>query len=119
MVSASPVATWFELSSKTRTAKSMEESAPPAAAPRMPSHGLKVETVTPKPQMAPISIMPSTPRLSTPAFSTTSSPSAASRIGVVRPTIVTMAAMMNSVLMDHSPAAGSALTFGLPTKRTR
>ena len=38
--------------------------------------------VTAKPVTAPISIIPSTPRLRTPDFSTTSSPSAASRIGV-------------------------------------
>ena len=35
-----------------------------------------------KPETAPISMVPSTPRLSTPARSESSSPSAASRIGV-------------------------------------
>ena len=45
--------------------------------------GREQTKVTAKPAMAPHSIMPSTPRLSTPLFSTTSSPVAASRIGVV------------------------------------
>jgi hypothetical protein len=42
---------------------------------------------------APTSIMPSTPRLRTPDFSTTSSPVAARRIGVVAPISVTAIAM--------------------------
>ena len=44
--------------------------------------------VTAKPVTAPISIIPSTPRLRTPDFSTTSSPSAARSSGVAAPTTV-------------------------------
>ena len=45
------------------------------------------------PHAAPISIMPSTPRFSTPDFSTTNSPIPASRIGVANPTTVMIAGM--------------------------
>ena len=43
--------------------------------------GLPVDTAVMKPQIAPMIIMPSTPRFSTPDFSTTSSPKAASKAG--------------------------------------
>ena len=53
-------------------------SRPPASiATRRPSQGLPVATATQKPAMAPMSIMPSTPRLSTPARSAKISPIAA------------------------------------------
>ncbi len=54
----------------------------------MPTSATPVTEVTAKPVTAPISIMPSTPRLRTPLFSTTSSPSAARSSGVAAPTMV-------------------------------
>ena len=51
----------------------------------------------PKPQTAPITIMPSTPRLSTPERSTTSSPMAASRNGVDAVMMVRMTACSSSM----------------------
>ena len=54
-----------------------------AACPRpTPSHGDLVVAVTMNATTAPTSIMPSTPRFSTPDFSVTSSPSAAYTSGV-------------------------------------
>src|SRR5690242_17384682 len=50
-----------------------------------------------KPQAAPTIIMPSTPRFSTPARSTTSSPDAASSSGVEAATTVSRMASMNSM----------------------
>ena len=73
IVSASPVATWLEFNVKTKNPNSNPDRAPATSAPITPSHGLPVTTVNPKPEMAPISIMPSTPRLSTPAFNTSGS----------------------------------------------
>ena len=55
-------------------------SRPPASiATARPSHGLPVDTTVEKPATAPISIMPSTPRLSTPARSAKISPMVAKR----------------------------------------
>ena len=52
------------------------------AAHRNPTIGLSVLTATIKPTTAPTIIIPSTPRLSTPDFSTTASPMEANKIGV-------------------------------------
>src|ERR1700722_4292344 len=57
--------------------------------------------VTAKPVTAPISIMPSMPRLSTPLFSTTNSPVAARRIGVVTPTTGMRASMKNPIFKSQ------------------
>ena len=119
IASASPVGTWLELSSSTSTAKISADSAPPTSAPAQPSHGLPVRTVAPNPEIAPISIIPSTPRFSTPDFSTTSSPSPASRMGVVSPTTVISAEIMNSRLNAYSPGTGRPAVRGLETSRTR
>ena len=115
IVSASPVATWFEPSVSTRTAKSIEEAAPATAAQQTANQGARAPRLSPnvsataKPVTAPTSIMPSTPRLSTPLFSTTSSPVAASRIGVVTPTTVTSASMMKvSIRRPPAPARRAA-----------
>ena len=87
----------------------MEAAAPASAALSTPNQGAKSPrsgpktNVAAKPVTAPISIMPSTPRLSTPLFSTTSSPVAASRIGVVTPTTVTKAEMIKSRLTLSPP----------------
>src|SRR6185312_11454955 len=63
-------------------AKRSENSAPTAIAARKPSQGEPVVSATPKPVTAPMTIMPSTPRLSTPERSTTSSPIEAISSGV-------------------------------------
>src|SRR5690606_654914 len=81
-VSASPVATWLVTSVSVRKANSSENAAPTAMAANTPSHGEPVVCATAKPVTAPMIIMPSTPRLSTPERSTTSSPMAAIRSGV-------------------------------------
>ncbi len=54
----------------------------------MPSQAEPVVWATANPATAPMTIMPSTPRLSTPERSTTSSPSAAIRSGVAAVAIV-------------------------------
>src|SRR5579871_4287847 len=66
----------------------------PQSAPTMME---PVSQAPPKPQAAPTIIMPSTPRLSTPARSTTSSPAAASRSGVDAVMMVMMTASANSM----------------------
>src|SRR5690554_6822942 len=81
-VSARPVATWLVTSVSVRKPNSSENSAPTTMAARTSSHGDPVVSATPKPVTAPMIIMPSTPRLSTPERSTTSSPTAARSSGV-------------------------------------
>src|SRR5579863_9188809 len=61
-----------------------------------------------KPTIAPTSIMPSTPKLSTPDFSVTSSPSAANSIGVEARTVVRRMAVsifMRALSRDRMAAA--------------
>src|SRR5690242_17456573 len=87
-VSARPVATWLVTSVRVRKPNSSENSAPTIIAAIAPSQGEPVESATPKPVTAPITIMPSTPRLSTPERSTTSSPIAAISSGVAAVAIV-------------------------------
>src|ERR1700759_3895091 len=82
MVSASPVATWLTASPNVISAKISEINVPatiPQSAPMMVD---PVIQAPPKPQAAPTIIMPSTPRLSTPERSVTSSPVAAISSGV-------------------------------------
>src|SRR5258707_7453544 len=82
IVSASPVATWLTARPSVIMAK-ISESAVPAMIPH--SAPMMVDPVSqapPKPQAAPTIIMPSTPRLRTPARSVTSSPVAAIKSGV-------------------------------------
>src|SRR5690242_4566155 len=82
MVSASPVATWLTASPSAMIAKIRDIKVPakiPHSAPMM----IEPDSQAPaKPQAAPMIIMPSTPRLRTPARSVTSSPVAAIRSGV-------------------------------------
>ena len=82
MVSARPVATWLTARPSVISAK-ISDSRVPATIPN--SAPMKIEPVSqapPKPQAAPTIIMPSTPRLSTPERSVTSSPVAAINSGV-------------------------------------
>src|ERR1700761_2315552 len=82
MVSANPVATWLTARPSVISAKISDIKMPammPQSAPMMME---PVSQAPPKPQAAPTIIMPSTPRLSTPERSVTSSPVAAIRSGV-------------------------------------
>ena len=71
----------------------MPHSAPTAIEP--------VAKAPAKPQAAPTIIMPSTPRLSTPARSTTSSPEAASSSGVEA--VITVSRMASANSMEDLP----------------
>ena len=99
IVSARPVAVWFELSVSTSTPNSSAPQAPAAAAASTATQGLPVMTAAAKPPMAPSSIMPSTPRFSTPDFSVISSPIPASKIGVDKPTMVMNEAMTSKPML--------------------
>src|SRR6266404_3907217 len=104
MVSARPAATWLTASPSVNNANTAE-SAAPAAIPH--SAPIKVELVSQapaKPQAAPMIIMPSTPRLSTPERSTTSSPAAASSSGVE-------AAITDRMMASSSPIRGLSIEF--------
>ena len=82
MVSASPVATWLTASPSVISAKINDISMPPMIPQTAPMMIEPVSQAPPKPQAAPTIIMPSTPRLSTPERSVTSSPVAAIKSGV-------------------------------------
>src|ERR1700674_728609 len=82
IVSARPVATWLTARPSVMTAK-ISDSSVPAAIPQMaPKMVEPVSQAPPNPQAAPTIIIPSTPRLSTPERSVTSSPVAAINSGV-------------------------------------
>src|SRR5580698_585151 len=82
MVKASPVATWLTARPSVINAK-INDISTPATIPKIaPTMIEPVSHAPPKPQAAPTIIMPSTPRLSTPARSVTSSPVAAINSGV-------------------------------------
>ena len=80
--SARPVATWFAISVSAIAPKISDVPAPAAMPAAMPSHGEPLFDATMNATTAPTSIIPSTPRFSTPDFSVTSSPSAANTRGV-------------------------------------
>ena len=82
IVKAKPVATWLVANTRAKKPKTIEvrrpDNAPKITARnRLPVVITVIEAIT-----APISIIPSTPKLSTPLLSTTSSPVAASIIGI-------------------------------------
>src|SRR5262245_17956224 len=77
---------------------------PPAMAAASASNTLLLAMTVEKPAMAPTIIMPSTPRLSTPERSATSSPVAAMRSGV--------AAIMALIRMLARSSMGQALGSG-------
>src|ERR1700676_5196015 len=82
IVSARPVATWLTARLSVISANTSDSNAPatmPQSAPMMIE---PVSQAPPNPQAAPTIIMPSTPRLSTPPRSVTSSPVAAISSGV-------------------------------------
>src|SRR5262245_23535443 len=104
MVSARPDATWLARSVSASTPNSAAITAPLAMAATKASVTLLVAMTVEKPAMAPTIIMPSTPRLSTPERSATSSPVAAMRSGV--------AAIMALIRMLARSSMGQALRSG-------
>jgi hypothetical protein len=88
MVSASPAPTWFAAKPSTTRAKSAAMAAPTRIPSMTPTIVESKATAPAKPHTAPMAIMPSTPRLRTPARSATSSPRAATRSGVEAATMV-------------------------------
>jgi hypothetical protein len=75
-------ATWFAARPNVISANAAASAAPAAMPASAPSTELPVAIAAAKPQDAPMTIIPSTPRLSTPERSTTSSPMAAMSSGV-------------------------------------
>src|ERR1700687_387620 len=82
IVSARPEATWLTASPSVIIAKIRESNVPATMPQTAPIMVEPVSQAPPNPQAAPTIIMPSTPRLSTPARSVTSSPVAAISSGV-------------------------------------
>ena len=76
-VSARPETTWSARNGMVITPWTRLSRPPASIATRTPSHGLPVATPVAKPATAPISIIPSTPRLRTPDRSAKISPIAA------------------------------------------
>src|SRR3954452_6397428 len=110
MVKASPQATWLARRVSVRKPNSSAISAPASAATARPSSGLPVDAVAMKPAAAPTSIMPSTPRLSTPARSAISSPNPASSSGVAARSVATSRATRAKPSgMPHRPQHDQSL----------
>src|SRR5229473_4684389 len=82
IVSARPVATWLTARPSVIIAKISDSNVPATIPQRAPMTIEPVNQAPPNPQAAPTIIMPSTPRLRTPARSVTSSPVAAINSGV-------------------------------------
>src|SRR6266436_118558 len=82
IVSARPVATWLTARPSVIIAKIRDSNVPATIPQRAPIMVEPVSQAPPKPHAAPTIIMPSTPRLRTPARSVTSSPVAAINNGV-------------------------------------
>src|SRR5271167_3021947 len=82
MLTAVPVTTWLTARFTTSTAKIALIATPAAIAPISPRPALPLKYAIVSAANAPASIAPSIPILTTPLSSTSSSPNAASRIGV-------------------------------------
>src|SRR5260370_11013260 len=82
IVSARPVGTWLTARPSVIIAKIRDSMMPATMPQRAPMIIEPVSQAPPNPQAAPTIIMPSTPRLRTPARSVTSSPVAAINSGV-------------------------------------
>src|SRR5229473_2330 len=95
IVSARPVATWLTARPSVIIAKISDSNVPAAMPQSAPMMVEPVSQAPPKPQAAPTIIMPSTPRLSTPARSVTSSPVAAINSGVDAASTARMMASSN------------------------
>src|SRR5579875_2034853 len=102
MVSASPVATWLAAKPRVMRANAAASATPAPIPATAPTSELPERMAAAKPQEAPMIIMPSTPRLSTPERSTTSSPTAASSSGVEA--VITVSRIASSS-MAGDPAA--------------
>src|SRR5512135_1946358 len=81
MLTAVPVTTWLTARFTTRNAKIALIATPAAIAPTSPRPVLPLKNAIVSAANAPASIAPSIPILTTPLSSTSSSPSAASKIG--------------------------------------
>src|SRR5712671_3622065 len=97
IVSARPVATWLTARPSVIIAKIRDSNVPATIPQRAPMTVEPVSQAPPNPQAAPTIIMPSTPRLRTPARSTKSSPLAASSSGVEAASTARMMASSNSI----------------------
>src|SRR5690606_17870732 len=93
---------WLVTRVRVRKPNSSENAAPTRMAANTPSQGEPVVCATAKPVTAPMIIMPSTPRLSTPERSTTSSPMAAMSSGVAAVAMV----MTTASNMGRLPGRG-------------
>src|ERR1700759_2682910 len=98
MVRAKPVATWLTARPSVIIAKISDSSTPAKIPHSEPMMTEPLSHAPPKPQAAPTIIMPSTPRLSTPERSVTSSPVAAIRSGVDAASTDRMMASTSSTL---------------------
>ena len=78
IVNASPVATWFVRSDCVSTPKIIEIIRPESIEPITAKNKLSVITINANPEIAPMIIIPSTPRFKTPDLSVINSPDAAS-----------------------------------------
>src|SRR3954447_21684179 len=107
MVSASPVATWLTASPSAISAKTSDINVPATMPNSAPMKMEPVSHAPAKPDAAPMIIMPSTPRLSTPARSVTSSPVAAIKSGVE-------AARIERTMASSSPIGGPSLRQDQP-----
>src|SRR3954447_2591292 len=97
MVSARPDATWLAASHSVMKANRLAITMPAAIAANTPTKALSAAKPAANPVTAPMIIMPSTPRLSTPERSATSSPIAAIRNGVDEAMMVRMMSCVSSM----------------------
>ena len=103
IVSARPDTIWLARSVTHKKAWIDENSAPATLPPISASHSEPDASPIWNAITAPISIMPSTPRLSTPDFSASSSPSAARAIGTAAPTAAASVRMKAVSFMPAPP----------------
>ncbi len=100
-----PEITWSDFSEIVRKAWSALMATPTAMPISSPSQGFPVMTVTTKPLSAPPSIMPSTPRLSTPPRSAMISPSDARMSTVDARTVASSSPARKPTIYATSPSA--------------
>src|SRR5882757_2024688 len=107
IVSARPEATWLTARPSVIRANTSDSAAHARIPQRAPMVVEPVRSAPPKPQAAPMIIMPSTPRLSTPARSVISSPVAAINRGVE-------AARTERMMASSNPIGGLSLRHDQP-----
>ena len=109
-----PVTIWLARSVMLSQACSNATGSTASTPMARPSIGLPVAQAPMAPPKAPISIMPSTLMLSTPARSLTSSPVAASTSGMARRMLEPMKTASISSLIVRPPCAGRSRTLRRP-----